>query len=163
MLDKIAQSLVDTLNQAGMEAGRAWPCAPIQDSGVYVRLAIESARQSEAGFSRFLGLKSRDDGSLLEVYGMKCHIGLRLDIYAGPEHENAAAQCERAMDGIMQALAQYGGLSISSVSCAGAAFDRDTGLFLCPCKAEATAELCFEAEEEAGQFTDFILKGELRK
>jgi len=163
MLDKITDSLVEALAQAGFDAGRAWPGQPAQDSGVYIRLAIASARQSEAGFSRFLGLKTKDDGSLLEVYGMKCHIGLRLDIYAGPEQENAAAQCEKAMDGIMQALAQYGGLSISSVACDGAAYDRDTGLFLCPCKAEATAELCFEAEEEAGQFTDFILKGELRK
>ena len=93
MLDKIAQSLVEALTQAGMDAGRAWPRAPIQDSGVYIRLAIESARQSEAGFSRFLGLKTKDDGSLLEVYGMKCHIGLRLDIYAGTEQEDAAAQC----------------------------------------------------------------------
>lgn len=164
MLAKIADSLVEALTQAGMQAGRAYPSAPAPDKGLFLRLGIAGAEQTEAGFARFLGLKEREeDKAMVEVYGMKCRLELRLDIYAGMESANAAADCESAMDDIMQALAQYGGLKIRSVKCGQAQPDRATGLFLCPCAMKAEAELMFEKGEEAGEFTDFILKGELRR
>lgn len=164
MLDRIAQSLVDELQNAGISAGRAWPREAIRRTGTYVRLSIASAQQSEAGFARFLGFCEQESGEMSELYGMRCRIGLRLDIYAGMECENAAAECEKAMDGIMLALADSAGLSISSVSCGETGHDRQTGMFLCRCKAETETELIFrKTEEESGEFTDFILKGELKK
>lgn len=164
MLDRIAQSLVDELQNVGISAGRAWPREAIRRTGTYVRLSIASAQQSEAGFARFLGFRRRDGGDGAELYGMRCRIGLRLDIYAGADCENAAAECEKAMDGIMLALADCAGVSISSVSCGETCHDRQTGMFLCRCRAETDTELIFrKTEEESGEFTDFILKGELRK
>lgn len=164
MLDNITKGLIQALEQAGLEAGRAYPRSPLADGGVFVKIGLASARQSESGFARFLGLKEREeDKALIEVYGMKCELELRLDIYAGMEQDNAAARCETVLDDIMAALAQYGGLSLHAVSCGEAAPDRETGFFRCRCTAQAGAELMFESAEETGEFTDFILKGELRR
>lgn len=164
MLDRIAQSLVDELNDAGISAGRAWPAEDICETGTYVRLSIASAQQSEAGFARFLGLEEQEGADAAELYGMRCRIGLRLDIYAGADNDNAAAECEKTMDGIMLALAGCAGVSISSVSCGETGHDRQTGMFLCRCRAETDTELIFrKTEEEIGEFTDFILKGELER
>ena len=164
MLSNICGELISALEQAGFQAGRAWPKEPAPEQGFYIRISIVSAEQSEAGFARFLGLETRpEDGAELEVYGMKCQLGLQLDIYAGPEHHNGAACCEDALDEILQALALQGGLSIKSVKCAQTRFDEDPGMFICPCCVEACAELLFRSGGETGEFTDFILKGELRR
>ena len=161
---KITRELVSVLEQAGFQAGRAWPKQHAAQQGFYIRASIASAEQSEAGFARFLGLEKRpEDGAELEVYGMKCELVLQLDIYAGPEHDNGAACCEDALDEILQALALQGGLSIKSVKCSQTRFDEDLGMFICPCSLEARAELLFRSGEETGEFTDFILKGELRR
>lgn len=164
MLEKITESIVAALGEAGLNAGRSYPRAGVPQSGVFVKAAIRSVRQSESGFARFLGLREREsDGALTEEYGMRCDLEIALDIYAAMDSENAAADCEAAVDGVLEAMAGYAGLKISSVACQQATPDRETGLFLCRCTAECGAMLTFDSDEETGEFTDFILKGELRR
>lgn len=163
MLDNICESLVQALTQAGIQAGRAYPRESISGEGVFVKVAIHSARQSDSGFARFMGLTERaSDGALTEVYGMRCEMALALDIYASMESENGAVDCEKAVDALLAALAEMKDLKISSVSASAVRPDADTGMFLCRCQAQAVALLTLERDDSAGEFTDFILKGELK-
>lgn len=164
MFSNITASIIELLQNEGLSAGRAYPREAIARQGdCFIRAAVESVSQSEPGFARFLGLSYDDSGAAHEVYGMRCDLGLALDIYASIESENGAEICERAVDEIISALGKCEGVRIGSFSCSRAEPDRDTEMFLCPCKAGMTVLLTAEAEEEAAQFSDFILKGEIKK
>ena len=66
------------------------------------------------------------------------------------------------MDELIVALGG-GGLSVSSVVCGGAKPDGDTRCFICPCRVRFALLLTMEAEDGETQFSDFILKGEIKK
>lgn len=164
MFSKLSHSIVQLLQQEGIQAGTAYPRQSIDRGGeCFVRAAVESVSQSEPGFACFLGIERQEDGSEYELYGMKCDVSLALDIYCSLGTENGAESCESAVDDIILALGQWEGLRISGFSCKRAKPDRDTEMFLCPCRAELTVLLTAKAEEEAAQFSDFILKGEIKK
>lgn len=164
MFSNITASINELLNEAGLSAGRAYPREAIaRDGGCFIRTAVESVSQSEPGFARFLGLRHDKDGSTHEVYGMRCDISLALDIYASMASENGAEVCEGAVDEVILALSKCEGVRIGSFSCSRAKPDRDMEMFLCPCRAGMTVLLTAEDHEEAAQFSDFILKGEIKK
>ena len=164
MFSKLTSSIVGLLNAGGINAGRAYPrAAMVKQEGCFVRARLESVKKSEPGFAAYLGTETDAEGSRREVYGMKCEIELALDIYAFYENENAAVSCEAMVDDIIFALGGSEGLSINSVTCAAAKPDRDTECFLCPCRASLSVLLTARAEDENVQFSDFILKGEIKK
>lgn len=158
MFSNITRSLVDMLCESGIRAGRAYPTESIvRDGECFVRVRIELLRQSGAGFGGFIGIETDENGNRRELYGMRCEMEMALDIYAGD-----AEKCEGAVDEIILALGQSNGLDIREVKCSGVGLDRDTGLLLCPCRAGGELFLTLETENEEAQFSDFILKGEIR-
>jgi len=164
MFANITSSVVEVLTGAGINAGRAYPKAAIvREDGCFVRARVESVKQGAPGFANYLGLETGAEGVEWEVYGRRCKMELALDIYAFSTDGKAAEAGEALVDDIIFALGGCSGLSIGSVSCGGARPDRDTGAFLCPCKAELDVLLTLRCEDENVQFSDFILKGEIKK
>ncbi len=164
MFGNITSSIVEILESAGLSAGRAYPSQPIErDGACFIRAAVESVRQSESGFSGFLGAETDDEGGSREIYGMICDVNVALDIYAPMKSENGADKCEAAIDDIIFALGECEGLQIRELSCSRARPDSATEMFLCPCRANVSVLLTAAAREEAVQFSDFILKGEIKK
>lgn len=163
MFSNITSSIVALLEETGLNAGRNYPREAIRRGECTVRAGIEAVRQSEAGFFGFLGIETDGEGNEKECYGMKCEAELKLDIYAPMDLANAAEECEKTVDELIFALGKWEGLKIRAFSCSGAKPDGETGMFLCPCRAELGLLLTLEAEDEAAQFSDFILKGEIKK
>lgn len=164
MLAKLTSSIVHLLSESGINAGRAYPKERMkQPEGCFVRVRLESAAKSEAGFAGYLGISSDENGNTREVWGMHCALELAMDIYASPGSDTAAEDCEALVDDIIFALEQAEGLRIGEVKCSGAQPDRDTGLFRCGCRAKTDVLLIAGSENEAAQFSDFILKGEIKK
>lgn len=162
MLSELTGGIAGLLQEKGIEAGRAYPRSAIPESGCYVRLAVDSVSRSEGAFARFLGFETGSDGISRECYGMKCAVGLAIDIFASMDCENGAEECEAAVDDVILALESMSGLRINSISCSRARPDSGTGAFLCPCRAELTLLLTAQSEAEADSFSSFILKGEIK-
>lgn len=163
MLAKITEDIINILLTAGIPAGRAYPTEEIIRKGVFVRVSAESVKRGEAGFGCYIGSETDDLGAAREVYGMRCSVGLSLGIYAPPGGEGAE-KCEALADDIIFALGGMSGLRIHSFSCGGAKPDSDTEMMLCQCRAEIGLFLTADAPEgEEPIFSDFILKGEIRK
>ena len=162
MFANITDRLVERLEAEGIKAGRAYPTGSIvPPEGCFVRARLSSLERSDSGFAAYLGTEQDDGGG--EVYGMRCRARVELDIYASCRDPQAARSCEALVDDIILALDKGGGLSISSFSCEGLRADRDTGCLLCPCSAQMELMLITRTEENEAQFSDFILKGEIRK
>ena len=164
MLANITGGIVEILRGAGIQAGRAYPNSAItREGGCFVRARIESVKQSAAGFAGYLGQERDADGELREVYGLRCGAELALDIYASHEEDKAAEECEALIDDIIFALGGIAGVSIGGVSCDGVSVNKATGLLICPCRAALEVLLTLPSDEDNVRFSDFILKGEIKK
>ncbi len=164
MLANITGNIVEILRGAGIEAGRAYPRTAIErEGGCFVRARIESVKQTAAGFAGYLGQEADAEGEMHEVYGLRCSMELALDIYASHEKDNAAEACEALIDDIIFALGGSAGVSIGYVSCGGISTDKATGLLICPCRAALEIILTLPSEDDNVRFSDFILKGDIKK
>lgn len=133
MLEKLAESTAELLRAAGLPAYRAFP-----------REAVERGGR--------------------EVYGLRCDVELALDIYAPMSAENGAAECGRLFDAAAAALGAAAGLSVRELRCGEAAPDARLGMFVLRGAADCAALLVDESGDGDGKtFTDFVLKGELKR
>ncbi|MGN1002554.1 MAG: hypothetical protein ACI4PC_07255 [Oscillospiraceae bacterium] len=167
MLESVVNAVIAALKDRGIDACAAYPRQPLAArSGCLVCAAVKSAAQTQGGFAGYLGVKTDENGNQTELYGLRCALELALDIYAPMDGENGAADCVRCFDAVTAALGGLGsGLKILELRCGEAAPDRESGMFRCRCGAKALAFLSAESagDGEAAGFSDFILKGELRK
>lgn len=166
MLESVAGEIVAALKEKGVNACHAYPRQPLRAGQSLVCVAVKSARQSDGGFAGYLGMKTDENGKQTELYGMRCALELALDIYAPMESENGALECLKCFDTVTAALGSLrSGLKIQALQWDEAAPDKDSGMFHCRCGAECAAFLSAAADEsgDKAEFSDFILKGELRK
>ena len=163
MLTDITACITELLNRNGIRAGRAYPAENIDKCGSYVRTRLAAMSQRDGAFASYLGIEWDENGTSRELYGLRCDIELALDIYVYPKEGDPGELCEEILDSIIIALGKSEDIKIAAVKCGGAAPDKETGMFLCPCKANANIMLVAEKADEGEQFSDFHLKGEIRK
>lgn len=167
MLESVAGAVVAALQEKGINACSAYPKEPLQaHQGSLVCVAVKSAALADGGFAGYLGVRTDENGRQAELFGLRCALTLALDIYAPMESENGAVECVRCFDTVTAALGSLrSGLKIQELQCGEAAPDRDSGMFRCRCGVKGVAFLIAEKKEdgEETEFSDFILKGELRK
>lgn len=166
MLESVAAEIVAALREKGVNACHAYPREPLERDRSLVCVAVKSAAQSDGGFAGYLGVRTDENGGRTEVYGMRCELSLALDIYAPMESENGALECLKCFDAVTAALGSLrSGLKIQALQWGEASPDRASGMFRCRCGVKCAAFLSAEADEsgDKAEFSDFILKGELKK
>lgn len=114
------------------------------------------------GFQNYLGVeRDPETGKEREVYGREAELTLSLDIFA--PRDGGADACQRAAETAVETLVCQGaaGLAALEVRTGGVEFLERDGLYrqqvVCRCGAWLTAR----ADEEAGAFTDFEVKGRM--
>jgi len=160
VLDSVITAAVDVLAAAGLTAGPFYPQTP-PGTGVSVMVGAENVRRRDGGFDRYLGLRPVPGQDSREIYGMRCDLTLRLDIYAPLTESNAAMSCLAAFDSAAEALDGAGTFGITGLSCGTPEPAPAAGCF----HLKAAAECCVLLLREnsgAGEttFTDFVLRGE---
>ncbi len=162
MLESVVSALAAALGDAGIGAAEAYPkrelCRP---DGALVCVGIKSAKALPAGFGSYLGLGvDPATGRTGELYGARYRLELALDIFSG----DGADECTRCAGKIPAALAALPeGIKVSSLSFGSAAPDGETGLFKCSGALECTAFYIAREKQEDGVFSDFILRGSVKK
>lgn len=157
MYDAILEALVSALTAAGLNAMRQYPEARAGGPYPAVCVGLKSGKLLSAGAGDYLG--QRDEGGAVRaVYGYRTEAVAALDLYA-PE----AAGCLAGFSGVSGAAVEFpAGLRTRALVCGETVFDGETGLFHCPAELHFFALLTREADEETGEFTDFVLRGVLK-
>ena len=166
MLDGIVEAVVEVLEEADIVAFPAYIGSPIGwNEGAIVSVGIRSAECTGSGFGEYIGTRTdaRTD-EVTELYAMRCGVEISLDVYAPKNASNGAIECTKAFDGAIKALAGLRpGLKLSSFQRGEARPDGETGMFRMSCSAKGTAYLVAERDADDTEFTDFMLKGVLRR
>lgn len=165
MLEKLAESAAAILTGAGIAAGAAYPKTAADRSGAFIAVGVRRASGRGAGFARYLGVMDDPERGETEVYGLRCEVELALDVYAPMTAENGAAACAGLFDRAAAALGAAAGLNVLELRCGEAAPDKRLGMFALHGEVLCSA-LLLEGESgsgAAGTFTDFVLKGELKR
>ena len=164
MLESVIASVVDALTGAGIDAGPAFPKSGVDRSKAFVRAGVAKAADTGAGFARYLGIENDPETGEREVYGLRCEIALSLDVYAPLSAENAAMECAALFDRAAAVIGGVPGLGVREISCGAPGPDRETGMFRLSGGVKCTGLLVSAGEGgEDAAFTDFVLRGELRK
>ena len=165
MLEKLAESAAELLREAGLPAYRAFPREAVERGGAFIAVGIRRASGRGAGFARYLGVEPDAERGGREVYGLRCDVELALDIYAPMDAENGAAECGQLFDAAAAALGAAEGLSVRELRCGEAAPDARLGMFVLRGAADCAALLVDESggDGDGKTFTDFVLKGELKR
>ena len=165
MLESVVTAVAEALQAANIPAAPAYPRTEIScPAGGFVRVGVAKAVDSSPGFGRYLGLAEDPETGERELYGMRCELELSLDVYCPLSGENAAMDCAALFDRAAGVIGGIGGLGLREVHCGEPGPDRDTGLFRLRGDVKCTALLVTGCETDQGAvFTDFILRGELRR
>lgn len=163
MMAGVVDTAVAALTAAGIAAGCAWPKTAVSPGSSFVKVGVARAGASAGGFARYLGVERDPETGEREVYGLRCDLTLRLDVYAPLSAENAATACLDLFDAAADAIASVPGLRLTALRCGAPAPDRETGMFRLEGAAECRALLVASGAADEGTFTDFVLRGELRE
>lgn len=165
MLECIVDTVVDALVDANIQAVESFGSSPLdRRSGPVVCVGLQETKWQDAGFAQYLGLHRADDGSERETYAMRCDVVLSLSVYAPMNSDNAARACTVCFDSAVEVLRSLGGgLRLCRFSSSAAVPDTKTDMFHCSGTAEGSAFLTAERNDDGTEFTDFVLKGVIRR
>ena len=118
----------------------------------------------ESGAIEYLGEKVDEmTQEMVAVYGRKMLLTLLTEVYA--PRTMGAAGCEEAAETITQAMmtALPEGLKLRTLQWGKTGWDKTTGMFRLDASAKYAAYFVAEAAEDETVFTDFVLKGTVKK
>lgn len=161
-MEELIRALIKKLTDAGLTAVRAFP------EGLMPRLTkavtavgIREVKSAGAGAYAYLGMREDAEGTLRAVYGRRLEAEAFLQVWC-PRVIGGKA-CMEAAEQAMAALSeQSGGVRIEALTMGQCVYDAGSDCFQCMLTAKTQAYLYAVCNEEETEFTDFILKGEVK-
>lgn len=162
MIDTVVSCVVQTLENAGIDAYAKYPAAELDTKAqTVVCVGVSSCRNVSAGLGEYLGQREDSERGATNLYGFRMELVLSLDIYAPLKiGADGCTQCFSDTATALRALPS--GLKPQALVCAQAQPDSSTAMFKCPVELHCTAYFVCTAGEEENEFTDFVLKGVLK-
>ena len=163
MLDNLVRAVVCALRDAGLEACGAYPCAAVPATERRVCVGVSYAEDADAGFARYLGVVTDAETGEREVYGMRCGVGVSLDIYVPMGEADAPEVCLAIFDRAADCIGGMAGFGLKKLRCGAPEPERASGMMHLHAEAEGVALLvAADAPEQGGAFNEFVLRGELK-
>ena len=149
------------LKGAGFQAVRRMPEGEFPElSGAVVAVGLEKAEATDAGLYSYLGV-TEIDGKAVSLYGKRLETQVTMEVVS-PENLGAKA-CMEASSALLTKLSGgIPGLAIAKTVMEGCRFEVDMDCYCCKMTVTALAYVYALANEEETEFTDFMLKGEVR-
>ena len=164
-LEQVKDAVAAALEKANIRTQTAYaPDWAKAYSGPVVAVGLRTGESRGGALSSYLGQRTDPKTQICqEVYGMRLDLTLSLDIYCPPEE--GAAGGERVLEALHQIMLEGlpTGLRPTELKWEEAAWDPDTAMFLRRGSLACTAYFIAAASEDGAVFTDFILKGVVRK
>ena len=121
---------------------------------------LEKAELSPAGFDRYLGMYDDGEHGAAELYGARMQATVSLRVYSPVSlgADACAAAAHRAIDAL---LADGSGLRLTKAELGACDYDPEYDHFTVLVTTQLSVWACHTAEEEAAEFTEFTVRGEL--
>lgn len=155
------EAVLTWLKDAGYQAVRRMPDGNFPElSGVVVAVGLEKAEATDAGLYSYLGV-TEIDGKAVSLYGKRLETQVTMEVVS-PENLGAKA-CMEASGALLTKLSGgIPGLAIAKTVMEGCRFEADMDCYCCKMTVTALAYIYALANEDETEFTDFMLKGEVR-
>lgn len=164
-LEQVKDAVAAALEKANIRTQTAYvPDWAKAYSGPVVAVGLRTGESRGGALSSYLGQRTDPKAQTCqEVYGIRLDLTLSLDIYCPPEE--GAVGGERVLEALHQIMLEGlpTGLRPTELKWEEAAWDPDTAMFLRRGSLTCTAYFIAAASEDGAVFTDFILKGVVRK
>lgn len=160
-MEQLIDAVLTWLKDAGYQAVRRMPDGNFPElSGVVVAVGLEKAEATDAGLYSYLGV-TEIDGKAVSLYGKRLETQVTMEVVS-PENLGAKA-CMEASGALLTKLSGgIPGLAIAKTVMEGCRFEADMDCYCCKMTVTALAYVYALANEEETEFTDFMLKGEVR-
>ena len=155
------EAVLQWLKGAGFQAVRRMPEGNVPElSGAVVAVGLEKAEAADAGLYSYLGVLETD-GKAVSLYGKRLEAQVTMEVVS-PEDLGAKA-CMEASSALLTKLSGgIPGLTVTKTVMEGCRFEADMDCYCCKMTATALAYIYALANEDETEFTDFMLKGEVR-
>ncbi len=155
------EAVLTWLKDAGFQAVRRMPDGNFPElSGVVVAVGLGKAEATDAGLYSYLGV-TEIDGKAVSLYGKRLETQVTMEVVS-PENLGAKA-CMEASSALLTKLSGgIPGLTVMKTVMEGCRFEADMDCYCCKMTVTALAYVYALANEEETEFTDFMLKGEVR-
>ena len=155
------EAVLTWLKGAGFRTVRRMPEGDFPElSGAVVAVGLEKAEATDAGLYSYLGV-TEIDGKAVSLYGKRLEAEVAMEVVS-PENLGAKA-CMEASGALLTKLSGgIPGLAIAKTVMEGCRFEVDMDCYCCKMTVTALAYVYALANEEETEFTDFMLKGEVR-
>ncbi len=161
-MERLMQALVSALRAGGIPAVRSFAAGTMPRlTETVTSVSLKSAKTHGGTFYSYLGLQEQDDGGLLPVYGRPLEAVVRFLVHT--PHELGSQACMQQVFSLAQLLtAGVVGVRLGELTVGACVYDDVTDCFECELCVQAQAYLYATANSDETEFTDFILKGEVR-
>lgn len=164
-LEQVKDAISAALEKAGVRAQNAYaPEWAKAYSEPVVAVGFRTGESRGGALSSYLGQRMDPRTQVCqEVYGMRLELTLSLDIYCPPEAGATGGE------GVLETLHQImleglpTGLRPTELKWEEASWDMDTAMFLRRGSLACSAYFIAAASEDGAVFSDFILKGVVKK
>ena len=160
-MEQLIDAVLTWLKGAGFQAVRRMPEGEFPElSGAVVAVGLEKAEATDAGLYSYLGV-TEIDGKAVSLYGKRLETQVTMEVVS-PENLGAKA-CMEASSALLTKLSGgIPGLAIAKTVMEGCRFEADMDCYCCKMTVTALVYVYALANEEETEFTDFMLKGEVR-
>ncbi len=160
-MEQLIEAILRILQEAGFPAVRQMPQGKYPHlNGAVTAVGLQAAKTAQLRRFSYLG-KTEKEGEELELYGKELEAEVFLQSIC-PRSKGAQTVMQRT-DEIAQLLAgPMDTVSLSGFSVGPCTYDAQTDVFTMTVTAQVSAYLYALAEEDGTEFTDFILKGEVK-
>ena len=128
-----------------------------------VSVGLKSGAAVPSGFMSYMGLRHNAlTDTYSEVYSKRLKLTVSLDMRCPADGVTGGTSCAALFSRVIHALdGVSSGIKVGEVTCGDVTYDRNADAYLCRAEAVCEAVLFAEKSEESGEFTDFILRGDL--
>lgn len=160
-MEQLIDAVLTWLKGAGFQAVRRMPEGEFPElSGAVVAVGLGKAEATDAGLYSYLGV-TEIDGKAVSLYGKRLETQVTMEVVS-PENLGAKA-CMEASSALLTKLSGgIPGLAIAKTVMEGCRFEADMDCYCCKMTVTALAYIYALANEDETEFTDFMLKGEVR-
>lgn len=157
-MEQLVTAVMDMLQSAGIACARQTPEGAMPHlRGPVTAVSLTAARAMEHALYEYLG--QTPDGESL--FGKRLEADVRLSIVC--PRALGSARCQQETSRVAQLLCkQAAGVSITGYTVGECAYDAACDCFVCPVTAQLKAYVYARANADETEFTDFMLKGEVR-
>lgn len=160
-MDELIAALIRALKQAGVTAVKAYPEGVMPKlEGAVTAVGLRAMKNAEQGWS-YLGMRKKADGSSAAFYGRSVEAEAEMRVYC-PRRIGGRVCMAEAEKAAAVLAAPIGGIRIEAFSVGACAYEPKSDCFCCTLTAKTQAYVYAAANEDETEFTDFILKGEVK-